>query len=68
MPLPCDFDTAVPYVFSMCNAPGDGWNPPVIAMATFDCRASSVRNGVRWRDYTGKWPDFGRNLAFVTDL
>ena len=29
------FDTAIPYVFSVCSAPGDGWNPPVIAMATF---------------------------------
>ena len=43
-------------VFSICNTPGDGWNLPVIVMTTFnfDCRASSVRNGVRWRDCTGK--------------
>ena len=35
IPLPRVFDTAIPYVFSMCSAPGDGRNPPVIAMATF---------------------------------
>ena len=43
-------------VLSMCSTPGDGWNLSVIAMATFnfDCRASSLRNGVHWRDCTGK--------------
>jgi hypothetical protein len=35
MPLPRVFDTAIPYVFSMCGVPGDGWNNYVIAMATF---------------------------------
>jgi hypothetical protein len=36
------FDTAIPYVFSMCGAPGDGWNPPVVAMAM--SRLSSFRS------------------------
>jgi hypothetical protein len=33
MPLPLAFNTAIPYVFSMCSAPGGGWNPPDMAMA-----------------------------------
>ena len=35
MLLPRVFYTAILYVFSMCSAPGDGWNNYVIAMATF---------------------------------
>jgi hypothetical protein len=34
MQLPRAFDTAIPYVFSMCSALGSGWNPPDMAMAT----------------------------------
>ena len=54
------FDTAIPYVFSMCSAPGDGWNPPVIAMATFRLLSflreercpmeSSFTSGVTWTE------------------
>ena len=62
MSLPRVFDTAIPYVFDMCSAPGDGCKPPVIAI--------DVSTGVRWRDCTGKWHDrinFGSNLVSATD-
>ena len=58
------FDTAIP-LFSMCSAQMGG-TLLLLRWRRLDCRASSVRNGVRKRDYIGKWHDcihFGSNLA-----
>ena len=57
MPLPRVFDTAIPYVFSMCSALGDGTLLQALLLLRWrrlDYRAFLVRNSVRWRDCTGK--------------
>jgi hypothetical protein len=49
------FDTAIP-LFFMCSAQMGG-TLLLLRWRRLDCRASSVRNGVRMRDYTGEWHD-----------